>query len=123
MGKFLEAGRNIIRFKQVVYFASASSKGSTPKESALLAEMYIFKQLFPGIQYDSKFESKLEMLFNPEEITSDPTKSGKIEMYAAKNPTGLGHPNRKRLLQRILMHVAVSLNVSGLATKKKTSVE
>jgi hypothetical protein len=71
-------------FQAASIFASARSKGSSPKEAACLAEMYIFKQLFPGIQYDTKFESKLEMLFNHEEIASDPTKSGKIEMYEQK---------------------------------------
>lgn len=66
-------------FQAASIFATARSKGYVPKEAASLAEMYMFKQLFPGIQYDSKFESKLERVVNLEETTLDPIKSEKTE--------------------------------------------
>ncbi len=62
-------------FQAASVFATARSQGLQPKEAASIAEMVIFKQLFPGIQYDKKFESKLERIVNLEEITLTPTKS------------------------------------------------
>jgi hypothetical protein len=67
-------------FQAASIFATARSNGYAPKEAASLAEMYIFKQIFPGIQYDTKFESKLERVVNLEETTLDPIKSEKTEM-------------------------------------------
>ena len=61
-------------FQAAAAFGTAHSLGNTPKESAALAEMYIFKQIFEGLKYDSKFESKLTTILNHEEITSDPTR-------------------------------------------------
>lgn len=66
-------------------FATAHALGNNPKESAALAEMYVFKQIFEGLVYDSKFESKLTMILNHEEITSDPTKSRKREPCEEKS--------------------------------------
>lgn len=72
-------------FQAASVFATARSLGYTPKESASLAEMIIFKQLFPGIQYDPKFESKIQTLVSLEETTSSPIKSEKTEMCEEKN--------------------------------------
>jgi hypothetical protein len=72
-------------FQAASFFATACSQGYTSKEAASLAEMSIFKQLFPGIQYDAKFESKLQRLVNLEEITLSPIESEKTEMYEEKN--------------------------------------
>lgn len=67
-------------FQAASFYATARSQGYTPKESASLAEMSIFKQLFPGIQYDQRFESKLQRLVNLEEITLAPRESEKTKM-------------------------------------------
>lgn len=66
-------------------FATAHTLGYSPKASASLAEMYIFKQIFEGIVYDTKFESQLQALLNHEETTLSPTKSGKKETCEQKN--------------------------------------
>ncbi len=71
-------------FQAASVFATARSLGYAPNEAASLAEVYVFKQIFEGIQYDASFESKLQTLFNHEEITSDPTKLRKTETYEGK---------------------------------------
>ena len=72
-------------FQAASAFATARSQGYSPKEAASLAEMIIFKQLFPGIQYDTKFESKLQRLINLEEITLTPRELEKTGTYEGKN--------------------------------------
>lgn len=66
-------------------YATAHSLGNGPKESASMAEMYVFKQIFEGILYDPKFESKLSTILNHEEITSNPTEQGKINQCEEKS--------------------------------------
>jgi hypothetical protein len=61
-------------------FATARGLGYSPKASASLAELYIFKQLFEGIVYDAKFEADLQTVLNHEETTLDPTISEKRKM-------------------------------------------
>jgi hypothetical protein len=50
-------------------FATAHDMGYSPKASASLAELYIFKQIYEGIVYDAKFESDLQAVLNHEETT------------------------------------------------------
>ena len=72
-------------FQAASVFATACSQGHSPKEAASLAEMVVFKQLFPGIQYDNTFERKIQTIINLEEIALNPTKSEKTEMYEQKS--------------------------------------
>jgi hypothetical protein len=65
-------------------YATAHVLGHSPKASASLAEVYIFKQIFEGIVYDTKFESELESVLNHEETTLDPTRVEKREMCEQK---------------------------------------
>ena len=53
-------------------FATALAKGYSPTAAASLAEMYIFKQIFEGIVYDTKFEGQLQSVLNHVETTSNP---------------------------------------------------
>ena len=62
-------------------FATAHSLGHGLKESAALAEMYIFKQIFSGLCYDMKYETILKQILNHEETTSVPIKSERTETY------------------------------------------
>ena len=43
-------------------YATAQSCGYSPQESEVLAEMYIFKQIFEGLQYNKEQEAKLTSL-------------------------------------------------------------
>jgi hypothetical protein len=56
-------------FQAASFFATAHALGYSPKTSASLAEMYIFKQIFEGITYDSTLESQLQKVLNHGEIT------------------------------------------------------
>jgi hypothetical protein len=42
-------------------YATAVSKGLSPSQSAVLAECYVNKQLYPGLQYSKSIEEQLQM--------------------------------------------------------------
>jgi hypothetical protein len=52
-----------VQFQAASLYATALSKGHTPSQSAILAEMFANKQLYPGIQYSKSIESQLDSLF------------------------------------------------------------
>jgi hypothetical protein len=43
-------------------YAAALQKGYSEKEAAQLAEMYVSKQLYTGLQYSKRFEDQLKAL-------------------------------------------------------------
>ena len=45
-------------------YATAQSRGFTPQESEVLAEMYIFKQIFEGLEYKKDQEQTLLSLMS-----------------------------------------------------------
>ena len=55
-------------------YATAHTLGYSATVSASLAEMYIFKQIFEGIEYERKMEADLQSLLNHAETTLAPTK-------------------------------------------------
>jgi hypothetical protein len=44
-------------------YATAISKGLEPSQSAILAEIYVNKQLYADIQYPSQLEDRLKSLY------------------------------------------------------------
>ena len=56
-------------FRAASVFATAQSRGYTTQESEGFAEMFVFKQIFPGLLYEKRLEQKLASLFNHEETT------------------------------------------------------
>lgn len=49
-----------LRFQAASVFATASVRGYSPHTSAVLAEAYVYKQLYPGLMYDKEIEEKLK---------------------------------------------------------------
>ncbi len=45
-------------------FATAQSCGYSPQESDDLAEVYVLKQIFPGMKYEQSLEKKLQALLS-----------------------------------------------------------
>lgn len=41
-------------------YATAVSKGISPSQSAVLAECYVNKQMYPGVQYSKSIEDQLQ---------------------------------------------------------------
>jgi hypothetical protein len=41
-------------------FATASVRGYSPHTCAILAESYVYKQLYPGLMYSEEIEEKLK---------------------------------------------------------------
>ena len=51
-------------FQAASVYATALSKGYSPLESNAFAEMYVFKQIYEGIKYDTKKEAQLKELLS-----------------------------------------------------------
>ena len=51
-------------FQAASLYSTALSKGYSPLESNAFAEMYIFKQIHEGIQYDKRREAQLKELLS-----------------------------------------------------------
>ncbi len=49
-------------FQAASVFATAQSRGYSTKDSVAFAEMFVFKQIFEGLVYDSRLEKELEKL-------------------------------------------------------------
>ncbi len=49
-------------YQAAALFATAQSRGYSPLESVALSDMYIFKQIFQGLQYNKEQEEKLQSL-------------------------------------------------------------
>ena len=47
-------------FQAASLYATLCSKGVSSSEAAALAELYIFKHLFEGIQFDTSLEAKVQ---------------------------------------------------------------
>jgi hypothetical protein len=56
-------------FRAASIFATAQSRGYTQQESEGFAEMYVFKQIFPGMMYEKSLEQTLQTFINHEETT------------------------------------------------------
>lgn len=56
-------------FRAASIYATAQSRGYTTQESEGFAEMFVFKQIFPGMVYEKSQEQKLAALLNHEETT------------------------------------------------------
>lgn len=51
-------------FKAASLYATALSQGYSPDESAMLAEAYVNKLIFTGIQYNRSLESRLAQIMD-----------------------------------------------------------
>lgn len=51
-------------FQAASIYATALSKGYSPLESNAFAEMYVFKEIYEGIKYDTKREAQLKELLS-----------------------------------------------------------
>lgn len=49
-------------FRAASFYATALSKGYTPKESSVLAECFVNKEVYPDLQYSSQIERKLQQI-------------------------------------------------------------
>jgi hypothetical protein len=49
-------------FQAASIFATAQSRGYSTRDSDAFAEMFIFKQIFDGLIYDSRLEKELDQL-------------------------------------------------------------
>ena len=54
-------------------YATAHTLGYSPTASTALAEMYVMKQIFEGMVYETKYEEQLQALLNHVETASNPT--------------------------------------------------
>lgn len=51
-------------FQAASFYAAALSQGYEPNESAILAEAYIHKKVYNGLQYHDSLENKLKSIMS-----------------------------------------------------------
>jgi hypothetical protein len=56
-------------FRAASFYATALSQGYSPSESTVLAESYIHKEVYPGLQFSRQLERKLELVRDHAETT------------------------------------------------------
>ncbi len=49
-------------FRAASFYATALSQGYSPSESAVLAESFVHKEVYPGLQFSRQLERKLELI-------------------------------------------------------------
>jgi hypothetical protein len=50
----------VMKLQAASIYATAVSKGISPSQSAVLAECYVNKQMYPGLQYNKSIEDQLQ---------------------------------------------------------------
>lgn len=56
-------------YQAASFYGTAVSQGYSPSESAALAEAYIMKKIYSGLEYPSLLESKLKKIMGHVETT------------------------------------------------------
>ena len=54
-------------FRAASFYATALSKGFSTLESASLAECFIHKEVYPGLQFSRQIEGRLQAIMDPVE--------------------------------------------------------
>ena len=51
-------------FRAASFYATALSQGYSPSESAVLAESFVHKEAYPGLQFSKQLERKLQQVMD-----------------------------------------------------------